>query len=91
MIHTDSRPVPAPKPACDRCRGTEKLIVGDGPTVCGSCVELLSELAADPASATQRLRETMLELHGDVLALIQEDGVLSWSWTPQWPGPAARA
>lgn len=81
-LNTDSRPVPKPKAACDRCKSTEHLIVGDGPAVCFACVALLTGAAADPTSVTPRLRDVLRELHGDVVRLGEEDhGAQAWEWT----------
>ena len=72
---------------CERCRGTEHVIVGDGPPVCWPCVSLLGETAADPLTASPRLRETLAYLHADVVTLGETArGFPEWEWTAPWPG-----
>jgi hypothetical protein len=72
---------PPPKPACDRCRRTDHLISGDGPTVCFPCVELLTGAALDPMSITSQLRDVLAELHGDIVRLGEADhGTVAWEW-----------
>lgn len=67
-------------PVCDRCRSPRHLIVGDGPSICFPCVELLTAAAADPESVSLRLREVLSELHSDVVRLVDDDKVLAWEW-----------
>lgn len=70
-----------PVPACDRCRAIIGVISGDGPPVCHDCVELLTGAAADPMSVSSRLRETLPELHSDIVRLGETDaGTQAWEW-----------
>lgn len=68
-------------PRCDRCRATDDLVTGDGPIICHGCIGLLTDAAADPIVITSRLRDTLADLHADVVQLVSEDGALSWRWT----------
>jgi hypothetical protein len=65
---------------CHRCRRTDHLIIDDGPTVCFECVALLTDAAADPIVITSRLRDTLADLHADVVQLVDDAGTLSWAW-----------
>ena len=68
-------------PVCDRCRSPRHLIVGDGPSVCFPCVELLTNAAADPMSVSPALREVLVELHSDIVRLGETDaGAQAWEW-----------
>ena len=79
---------PVPGACCDRCRGTEHLIEGDGPTVCRLCVSLLTETAADPYTASPKLRGWLQELHSDIVQLVEQGhGAVEWVWSPDWPAP----
>lgn len=74
-----------PAPKCERCLATQDVIVGDGPSICSPCVAMLGEVAADPATASRRVREKLLEIHGDVLSLVRDGDVLAWDWKAPWP------
>jgi hypothetical protein len=78
---------PTPVERCSRCHATEDLIAGDGPTVCRPCVSLLAEVADDPLAASPRLRDTLAELHADVIELVDVNDarIVAWRWTAPWP------
>lgn len=73
---------------CGRCHGTGDLIAGEGVVVCGHCVRVLGEIAADPKVASTRMRALLAESHGDVVRLDRGDplaDILVWEWTADWP------
>jgi hypothetical protein len=83
--HTEIYPTPDAR--CARCGYTRHLIEGDGETVCLECVDLLTGVAVDPFSASPELRRAMVQEHGDIVKLGEEDsGAQAWEWTAGWPG-----
>lgn len=72
-----------PPNRCQRCGRLDDLILGDGLIVCNPCVEYLTNVADDPRHAGPDMRQTLAELHSDVLVLVQpveEKPDLLWRW-----------
>jgi hypothetical protein len=69
---------------CQRCRGTDRLITGDGPIlVCRDCVELLGNVVSKPWECSERLLGELLELHSGSVKLARTASPpheLVWEW-----------